>query len=170
VQPAVAPQNSASTGNAIRKRFSPMELGPFFLWLFWVWWNADQKLKIAAAVIFVCEFIPFINFLAGFAALGLAIYLGLKGNRIMAANRQFTSAEQFVAVQTAWAKWGVIVLIVSVALIISRWSSSARHDGGGYALGVVQPLNQGLRRASPRYGRLRRRGRRMEPFGVSAGS
>ena len=120
MQPAVAaPEFPQAPGNAIPEEIlARWSWGPFFLWLFWVWWNADQKLKIAAAVIFVCEFIPFINFLAGFAALGLAIYLGLKGNRIMAANRQFTSAEQFVAVQTAWAKWGVIVLIVSVALII----------------------------------------------------
>jgi hypothetical protein len=118
VQPAVAaPEFPQAPGNAIPEEIlARWSWGPFFLWLFWVWWNADQKLKIAAAVIFVCEFIPFINFLAGFAALALAIYLGLKGNRIMAANRQFTSVEQFVAVQTAWAKWGVIVLIVSVAL------------------------------------------------------
>jgi hypothetical protein len=118
VQPAVAaPEFPQAPGNAIPEEIlARWSWGPFFLWLFWVWWNADQKLKIAAAVIFVCEFIPFINFLAGFAALALAIYLGLKGNRIMAANRQFTSVEQFVAVQTAWAKWGVILLIVSVAL------------------------------------------------------
>lgn len=118
MQPAVAaPEFPQAPGNAIPEEIlARWSWGPFFLWLFWVWWNADQKLKIAAAVIFVCEFIPFINFLAGFAALALAIYLGLKGNRIMAANRQFTSVEQFVAVQTAWAKWGVIVLIVSVAL------------------------------------------------------
>jgi hypothetical protein len=118
VQPAVAaPEFPQAPGNAIPEEIlARWSWGPFFLWLFWVWWNADQKLKIAAAVIFVCEFIPFINFLAGIAALALAIYLGLKGNRIMAANRQFTSVEQFVAVQTAWAKWGVILLIVSVAL------------------------------------------------------
>lgn len=118
MQPAVAaPEFPQAPGNAIPEEIlARWSWGPFFLWLFWVWWNADQKLKIAAAVIFVCEFIPFINFLAGIAALALAIYLGLKGNRIMAANRQFTSVEQFVAVQTAWAKWGVILLIVSVAL------------------------------------------------------
>ena len=120
MQPAVAaPEFPQAPGNAIPEEIlARWSWGPFFLWLFWVWWNADQKLKIAAAVIFVCEFIPFINFIAGLAGLAFAIYLGLKGNRIMAANRQFTSVEQFVAVQTAWAKWGVIVLIVSVVLIV----------------------------------------------------
>jgi hypothetical protein len=120
VQPAVAaPEFPQAPGNAIPEEIlARWSWGPFLLWLFWVWWNADQKLKIAAAVIFVCEFIPFVNFIAGLAGLAFAIYLGLKGNRIMAANRQFTSVEQFVAVQTAWAKWGVIVFIVSVALIV----------------------------------------------------
>jgi hypothetical protein len=119
MQPAVASQEfPQAPGNAIPEEIlARWSWGPFFLWLFWVWWNADQKLKIAAAVIFVCCCIPFINFIGGLAALGLAIYLGLKGNRIMAANRQFQSTEQFVAVQTAWAKWGVIVLIVDVVLI-----------------------------------------------------
>ncbi len=118
-QSIAAAQLPQAPGNAIPEEIlARWSWGPFFLWLFWVWWNADQKLKIAAAVIFVCDFIPFLNFIAGFAALGLAIYLGLKGNRIMAANRQFTSVEQFVAVQTAWAKWGVIVLIASVAIMI----------------------------------------------------
>lgn len=118
MQPAVAGQEfPQAAGNAIPEEIlARWTWGPFFLWLFWVWWNADQKLKIAAAVIFVCEFIPFINFLAALAALGLAIYLGLKGNRIMAANRQFQSTEQFIVVQTAWAKWGVIVFIVGIAM------------------------------------------------------
>jgi hypothetical protein len=118
VQPGVAvAQFPQAPGNAIPEEIlARWSWGPFFLWLFWVWWNADQRFKIAAAVIFVCEFIPFLNFIAAPAGLVLAIYLGLKGNRIMAANRQFTSVEQFVAVQTAWAKWGIIVLIVSVVL------------------------------------------------------
>lgn len=108
-----------AAGNAIPEEIlARWSWGPFFLGVLWVWWNADQKLKIAAAVIFVCCWIPFINFIGGLAALAFAIYLGLKGNRTMAANRQFQSTEQFVAVQTAWAKWGVIVFIVDLALIV----------------------------------------------------
>ena len=118
MQPGVAAvEFPQAPGNAIPEEIlARWSWGPFFLWLFWVWWNADQKLKIAAAVIFVCEFIPFLNFIAWLAALGLAIYLGLKGNRIMAANRQFQSTEQFVAVQTAWAKWGIIAIIAGIVL------------------------------------------------------
>jgi hypothetical protein len=92
--------------------------GPFFLWLFWVFWNADSTHKIIAIAIFVCNFIPFVHFLAWPASLVFAIYLGIKGNRLMAANRQFASLADFVAVQAAWARWGVIVFIVSALLVI----------------------------------------------------
>ncbi len=92
--------------------------GPFFLWLFWVFWNADSTHKIIAIAIFVCNFIPFVHFLAWPASLVFAIYLGVKGNRLMAANRRFASLADFVAVQSAWARWGVIVFIVSTALVI----------------------------------------------------
>ena len=104
-------------GNAIPEEIlSRWSWGPFFLWLFWPFWNADNTHKIIAAAIFVCNFIPFVHFLSLPASLIFAIYLGIKGNRIMAANRQFTSLAQFVAVQTAWAKWGLIVFIVSIVL------------------------------------------------------
>ena len=92
--------------------------GPFFLWLFWVFWNADSTHKIIAIAIFVCNFIPFVHFLAWPASLVFAIYLGVKGNRLMAANRQFASLADFVAVQTAWSRWGVIVFIVSTVLVV----------------------------------------------------
>ncbi|HEX3468205.1 MAG TPA: hypothetical protein VHT05_09025 [Candidatus Elarobacter sp.] len=121
MQPGVATAEfPQAPGNAIPEEIlARWSWGPFFLWLFWVWWNADQRFKIAAAVIFVCNFIPFVNFISGIAALALAIYLGLKGNRIMAANRSFPGGvEQFVAVQTAWARWGIIMLCVSVVLMV----------------------------------------------------
>ena len=92
--------------------------GPFFLWLFWVFWNADSTHKIIALAIFVCNFIPFVHFLAWPASLIFAIYLGIKGNRLMAANRQFASLDDFVAVQTAWARWGLIVTVVLIALVV----------------------------------------------------
>jgi hypothetical protein len=92
--------------------------GPFFLWLFWVFWNADSTHKIIALAIFACNFVPFIHFLAWPASLVFAIYLGIKGNRLMAANRQFASLADFVAVQSAWARWGVIVFVVSIAFVV----------------------------------------------------
>ena len=104
-------------GNAIPEEIlSKWSWGPFFLWLFWPFWNADNTFKIIAIAIFVSNFIPFIHFLSWPASLIFAIYLGIKGNRIMAANRQFSSLAEFQAVQTAWAKWGVIVFAVTIVL------------------------------------------------------
>ena len=106
-------------GNAIPEQLlSRWSWGPFFLWLFWPFWNADTTHKIIAISIFVGEFIPFLNFIAAPAGLAFAIYLGLKGNRLMAANRQFSSLQEFVAVQTAWARWGVILFIVGIVLCV----------------------------------------------------
>ena len=106
-------------GNAVPEQLlNRWSWGPFFLWLFWVFWNADTTHKVAALAIFVCNFVPFVHFLAWPASLVFAIYLGIKGNRLMAANRQFGSLQEFVAVQTAWARWGVIITIVWIALTL----------------------------------------------------
>jgi len=120
VQPGIAISTTPQApGNAIPEQLlSRWTWGPFFLALFWVFWNADTTHKIIAVSIFVGNFIPFINFLAGPAGLAFAIYLGLKGNRLMAANRQFSSLQEFIAVQTAWARWGVIVFLVSIAFLV----------------------------------------------------
>jgi hypothetical protein len=47
-----------------------------------------------------------------------AIYLGIKGNELAWQNRHWDSIEQFQETQKAWTKWGVIVLIASVAIWI----------------------------------------------------
>jgi hypothetical protein len=104
-------------GNAVPEEvLSRWTWGPFFLWLLWPFWNADTTHKIIAIAIFVCNFVPVIHFLTLPASLVFAIYLGLKGNRIMAANRHFSSLADFQAVQSAWAKWGLIVFVVTILL------------------------------------------------------
>jgi hypothetical protein len=120
VQPGIAISTTPQApGNAIPEQLlSRWSWGPFFLSYFWVFWNADQTHKIIAVAIFVGNFIPFINFLAAPAGLAFAIYLGIKGNRLMAANRQFASLQDFIAVQTAWAKWGVIVFLIGIVLLV----------------------------------------------------
>ena len=120
MQPGSAIGTSASAqapGNQIPEEIlSRWSWGPFFLWLLWPFWNADNTHKIIAAAIFVSNFIPIIHVISPIAALGFAIYLGIKGNRLMAANRQFASLADFQAVQTAWAKWGLIVFAVCIVL------------------------------------------------------
>jgi hypothetical protein len=116
---AVAPAYAQAPGNDVPEQIlSRWSWGPFFLGTLWVFWNADQTHKIIAASIFVGNFIPILNFLAAPAGLAFAIYLGIKGNRLMAANRPFASLADFVAVQTAWAKWGVIVFLVSIGMMV----------------------------------------------------
>ena len=88
--------------------------GPFFLWCFWPWWNADTTLKVVTGLAILASFIPFLGLFVG---LGLGAYLGANGNRLMAANRRFASVEEFVAVQTAWARWGVITFAIGVVLL-----------------------------------------------------
>ncbi|HEU4753456.1 MAG TPA: hypothetical protein VFU47_10155, partial [Armatimonadota bacterium] len=49
----------------------------------------------------------------------VAIYLLIKGNELAwNGPRQWESVEQFKAVQAAWTKWGVIILIVSIVLYV----------------------------------------------------
>lgn len=120
MQPGTAIGTSAQApGNAIpEEMLNRWSWGPFFLWLFWPFWNADNNHKIIAIAIFVSNFIPIVHFVSLPATLIFAIYLGIKGNRLMAAFRQFSSLADFVAVQSAWARWGVIVFLVSIVFVV----------------------------------------------------
>jgi hypothetical protein len=46
------------------------------------------------------------------------IYLLIKGNELAWQNRQFSGVDEFKAVQSAWLKWGLILLAVSVVLSV----------------------------------------------------
>ncbi len=83
--------------------------GAFFLT--WIWGLAHNA-WITLTVLFV-GFIPLIGPLI---ALGLAIYLGVKGNELAWTNRKFKDLDEFNAVQKAWATWGVAICVVSFVL------------------------------------------------------
>jgi TIR domain len=113
--PVPAPGAVAAADPAIpAELLAKWSWGPFFLPLFWVWWNADTRAKVLAVVFFVISFIPVVGWLAGF---GFAVYLGVHGNQLMASNRRFRSRDEFVAVQTAWARWGLGVFLA--VLVVS---------------------------------------------------
>ena len=57
--------------------------------------------------------------LVGPVSLIMAIILGIKGNEWAWKNRKFSSIEQFKAVQKAWAIWGVVLFLVSIALSVA---------------------------------------------------
>jgi hypothetical protein len=111
---ATSPLNTAfsftsqAPGNAIPEEVARRwNWGGFLLSIFWPWWNANVTLKwITVAAILLS------SFTAGLSGLALAIYFGISGNRIAARDRSFASTDEFIAVQRAWAKAGVIVLIV----------------------------------------------------------
>jgi len=54
--------------------------------------------------------------LLGPLALPMAIVLGIKGNEWAWNNRKWASVEEFKKTQGAWAKWGLILLVFSLAL------------------------------------------------------
>jgi hypothetical protein len=100
-------------GNAIPEELTRRwSWGGFLLWLFWPWWNANTPLKWLTAGAFILS-----SFTAGLSGLALAIYFGISGNKIAARDRRFTSTDQFIAIQRAWAKAGVILLIVGCVAV-----------------------------------------------------
>ncbi len=108
-----APTGVASSTVGVNGPF-PAELagwnwGAFLLnWI----WGIGHSVWIALLVLLL-GFIPFIG---SIGALGLAIYLGIKGNELAWQNRKFESVEQFKAVEKAWTKWAVILLILGIVL------------------------------------------------------
>jgi len=73
------------------------------LMLSWIWaiWNAPMKERLLSF------FIPF-----------YFVLLALKGNQVTLAYRKYDSLDHFLAVQKAWTKWGLIVVVgVPVVLI-----------------------------------------------------
>ncbi|MDO8513880.1 MAG: hypothetical protein Q7S37_05240 [bacterium] len=56
--------------------------------------------------------------LIGPMTLVVAIILGIKGNEWAWKNRKFENVEQFKAVQQSWTKWGVVVFILSIIIVV----------------------------------------------------
>ena len=110
--PAVLPQ---MPGNAIPEDIlAKWTWGPFWLAPLWSFWQADTFHKVLGVVL------ALLSFTTGFfliVLLGYGVYLGIRGNRIAAANRRFASVDEFLAVQRAWSQWGLIGFIVQTILI-----------------------------------------------------
>jgi hypothetical protein len=109
--PAVLPQ---APGNQIPEELlAKWSWGPFWGTPLWAFWNGDTLHKVLGAVLFLLAF--FTGFFA-IVLFGYAIYLGFRGNRIAAANRRFSSVQEFLAVQHAWSMWGFVAAIVEFTL------------------------------------------------------
>ena len=109
--PAVLPQ---APGNAVPEDIlARWSWGPFWGTPLWAFWNADTLHKVLGVVLLLLAWTTGI-----FAPVlfGYGIYLGIRGNRIAAANRRFSSLAEFLAVQHAWSMWGFIAFLVQLAV------------------------------------------------------
>jgi zinc ribbon protein len=109
--PSVLPQ---APGNAVPEEIlAKWTWGPFWATPLWAFWQGDTLHKVLGVVL------TLLSFMTGFFAvvlLGYGVYLGIRGNRIAAANRRFASLDEFLAVQRAWSTWGFIGFIVEMML------------------------------------------------------
>jgi hypothetical protein len=106
--------NVQAPGNAIPEELTRRwSWGAFLLHYLWPLWNANVALKWITLAAFILSI-----FTAGLPGLALAIYLGINGNRIAARDRRFSSTEEYVAVQHAWAKAGVLLLVIGIPLVM----------------------------------------------------
>ncbi len=78
--------------------------GAFFLALFW-------SAAMNQWAWFILCFIPYLCIIPPF-------YLGTKGNEIAWKSRRWESLEQFKATQDVWNKWGLILFLIHLGLIL----------------------------------------------------
>lgn len=99
------------------------------LLLSWIW-GIGNKAYITL-LSFLVAFIPFIG---GFAALGMNIWFGFKGNEWAWQNKHFESIEHFKSNQKKWTIAGIIVMIVSIIV----WIFFAMIIGAVAASGALE--------------------------------
>jgi hypothetical protein len=122
-------------GNAIPDELTRgWNWGAFLLPVFWVFWNANTTLRWITVGAAVLAFLSSGIGLGFFLGLGISIYLGLYGNRVAARDRRFSNTEEFVQVQRAWARWGILVLVLTlgawmlVVLVWLAWAGVLFHS------------------------------------------
>ena len=86
-------------------------LGAF--WFGWLWAVAHRLTGLGIAML-VISIIPYV----GIISLGLAIYLGVKGNELAWERRPFRDVEDFRACQRVWRSWAIGFIIATVALVV----------------------------------------------------
>lgn len=82
--------------------------GGFLLTPFWGIGN-----RVWIALIAFAGFIPIIGWIV---ALGVAVYIGMKGNELAWQSKQWNSVEHFKEVQRKWAIAGLVVVVLSFFL------------------------------------------------------
>jgi len=121
--PAVNAESSSVLNDSGQHAGVPAEIvgrwnwGAFFL--YWLW-CLNHGLVPQGIGILVAGFLLRMVHVPGLSlifVLAVAIYLGANGNKLGWQNRRFEGGlPEFIEVQKAWAKWGIIVLVVSFGL------------------------------------------------------
>ncbi len=86
-------------------------LGAF--WFSWIW-AFSHRLTGWGIAILVISFIPYVSIIN----LGLAIYIGIKGNELAWERRPFRDVEDFRACQRVWRSWAIGFIIATVAIVV----------------------------------------------------
>ena len=100
-----AGQNTSGTGKSatVPPEIKGWNWGAF--WWGWIW-GIRNKTYIAFLVL-----IPFVNWVMPFI-------LGAKGNKWAWQHQKWDSIEQFKKSQKRWARWGLIIFIIIISIVI----------------------------------------------------
>lgn len=101
-----------STPSAIDPFLKKWNWGAFLL--SWIW-AFGHGLALWGVIALAAGFVPGIGSLA---ALGIAIYLGVKGNELAWETGKYASLEVLRETEKKWTKWAIIVMCVVLAVTI----------------------------------------------------
>jgi len=82
--------------------------------LSWIW-AFGHGLAMWGVIALVVSFIPGVG---GVAALGIAIYLGIKGNELAWQTGKYASIEVLKETEQKWTKWAIILFCVGMVLVV----------------------------------------------------
>lgn len=82
--------------------------------LSWIW-AFGHGLAMWGVIGLIACFVPAIG---SMVALGIAIYLGIKGNELAWQTGKYLSIEELKEKEKKWTKWAVIIFIISIVLAV----------------------------------------------------
>ncbi len=82
--------------------------------LSWIW-AFGHGLTLWGVLGLVVGFVPGVG---GLVALGIAIYLGLKGNQLAWETGKYSSIEVLKETEQKWTKWAIIFFVIGLALFV----------------------------------------------------
>ncbi len=90
----------------------------FSLTLFWTGAMNMWGWFSACLALILIGWCPYIGLLTGLAQLGIAVYLGMEGNKLAWQSRSFAGVREFLQVQRAWRPWGIGFFVLWCLLVV----------------------------------------------------